>query len=355
MAEVLQSLFVLGSSHHEAPLEIRERFALSAEQSIQLQQELFDLPYVRECLVVSTCNRLEVYGLADNQPDIESIIRDHLCTQRKVDRALFDSHSFWHTNLNALQHALEVCSGLESQMVGETEILGQMKSAYLRAKEARCIGSVLNRLFEKSFQAAKAARTQTGITRGQISIGNVAVDLASRIFGKLSSSRVLLLGSGEVGEKTAQALKSRGVGDISVSSRTFENAHTLAHTLGGSAIEFEDFAQQLEHFDIVICSTAAPQVILTREILAPAMKQRPERPCFLIDLAMPRDIEPAVEKLENVYLYNLDDLSTIANENLQLRRSEIEQARSILKSHAWHLWLHLRRRELMPAKADTRT
>lgn len=350
MSAVLQSLFVLGSSHHEAPLEIRERFALSPQQTLDLQKEIHDLPNIRECLVVSTCNRLEVYGWANDEADIESTIRDHICTQRSVDRALFDAHSFWHTNLNALQHALEVSSGLESQMVGETDILGQMKGAYQQAKAANCTGSVLNRLFEKSFQAAKAARTQTGITRGQISIGNVAVDLAGRIFGKLSSSRVLLLGSGEVGEKTAQALKSKGVGDISVSSRTYENAHKLAHSLGGAAIEFEDFAQQLEHFDIVICSTAAPQTILTREILAPAMKRRPERPCFLIDLAMPRDIEPAVEKLENVYLYNLDDLSSIANENLELRRAEIQQARSILKTHAWNLWLQLRRRELMPKR-----
>jgi glutamyl-tRNA reductase len=350
MPDALQSLFVLGSSHHEAPLEIRERFALSPEQTLQLQQELYDLPSIRECLVVSTCNRLEIYGLAEEEPDIESIIREHLCKQRSVDRTLFDAHSFWHTNLNVLQHALEVSSGLESQMVGETEILRQMKNAYQKAREAKCIGSVLNRLFEKSFQAAKSARTQTAITRGQISIGNVAVDLASRIFGKLSSSRVLLLGSGEVGAKTAQSLKSRGVDDISVSSRTYENAHALAHALGGAAIEFADFSQQLEHFDIVICSTAAPLPILTLQNLAPAMKRRPERPCFLIDLAMPRDIDPAVEKLENVYLYNLDDLSAIANENLELRRAEIDQARSILKTHAWNLWLQLRRRELMPKK-----
>jgi glutamyl-tRNA reductase len=350
MPDALQSLFVLGSSHHEAPLAIRERFALSQQQTLILQNEIHQLPNVGECLVVSTCNRLEIYGWAHDESEIESIIRDHICTHRDVDRVLFDAHSFWHTNLNALQHALEVSSGLQSQMVGETEILGQMKRAYQQAKKAKCVGSVLNRLFEKSFQAAKSARTQTGITRGQISIGNVAVDLASRIFGKLSASRVLLLGSGEVGEKTAQALQSKGLADISVSSRTYENAHKLAHNLGGSAIEFDDFALQLEYFDIIICSTAAPQPILNYQILSPAMKCRPERPCFLIDLAMPRDIDPAVEKLENVYLYNLDDLSRIANENLELRRAEIEQARNILKTYAWNLWLQLRRRELMPKR-----
>jgi glutamyl-tRNA reductase len=346
MSDVLQSLFVLGSSHHQAPLEVRERFALSQDEANTLQKQLFADEHIRECLIVNTCNRLEIYGLATTA-DIEPIIRDHFCTTHGIPRELFDEHSFWHTNLEALQHALEVSTGLDSQMVGETDILGQMKGAYANAREIGCTGSVLNRLFEKSFQAAKAARSQTAITRGQVSIGNVAVDLASRIFGKLSSSRVLLLGSGDVAEKTAQALKSRGVADISVSSRTFENAHKLAHQLEGAAIEFADFESQLERFDIVICSTAAPGALLTVANLAPALKKRPERPCFLIDLAMPRDIDPEVDGLDNVYLYNLDDLSAIANENIEQRKAEIESARAILKRHAWTLWLQLRRRELL--------
>jgi len=347
MRDVLQSLFVLGSSHHEAPLEVRERFALSGAQTLELQAQLSEDPGIRECLVLSTCNRLEIYGIASDKDGFEEHLRDKLCATKGIERELFDRHSFWHTNLNVLQHAFEVSAGLDSQMVGETEILGQMKAAYVQAKEANATGTVLNRLFEKSFQAAKSARTQTGITRGQISIGNVAVDLASRIFGKLDKSRVLLLGSGEVGEKTAQALKSRGVADIAVSSRTYDNAHRLAHEFKGAAIDFEDFVSQLHHFDIVIGSTSAPGSLLSKEVVHAAMRTRPEQPLFLIDLAMPRDIDPTVEALENIYLYNLDDLSKIANENLAARRAEIERARDILKAHAWNLWLQLRRRELM--------
>ena len=347
MSDVLQSLFVLGSSHHEAPLEVRERFALSEQQTRELQTKLSEDPDIRECLVLNTCNRLEIYGLAKSESEFEVRVREKLCESQEIDRELFDQHSFWHTNLDVLQHALEVSAGLDSQMVGETEILGQMKEAYASAKDSNSTGTVLNRLFEKSFQAAKYARTQTGITRGQISIGNVAVDLASRIFGKLNKSRVLLLGSGEVGEKTAQALKSRGVADIAVSSRTFENAHRLAHELNGSAIDFDDFIGQLHNFDIVIGSTAAPGSLLSKDVIRNVMRARPDRPLFLIDLALPRDIDPAVEDVENVYLYNLDDLSTIANENLAARKSEIEKAREILKGHAWNLWLQLRRRELM--------
>ena len=349
MSEVLQSLFVLGSTHHEAPLEVRERMALTPTDAAALQRELHALDDIRECLVVNTCNRLEVYGLA-NSPDVESTIRDQLCARNGVTRDLLDAHSFWHTNLDVLQHAFEVSSGLDSQMVGETDILGQMKNAYAEARSAKCTGIVLNRLFEKSFQAAKSARTQTGITRGEVSIGNVAVNLANRIFVHLRDSRVLLLGSGDVAEKTAQSLQSRGVADITVASRTYENAHTLAHSLGGAAIELSDFAAQLKRFDIVISSTAAPSLLLDRDMIATALKQRPDRPFFLIDVALPRDIDPTVDTLENVYLYNLDDLSAIANENLELRKAEIERARTILKGHAWNLWLQLRRRTMMASR-----
>jgi glutamyl-tRNA reductase len=350
MNDALQSLFVLGSTHHQAPLEVRERMALTADDAARLQQELHAHTDIRECLVVNTCNRVEVYGLGTNGSNIENTIRDYLCARNGVSRELLDAHSCWHTNLDVLQHAFEVSCGLDSQMVGETDILGQMKEAYANARAAKCTGSVLNRLFEKSFQAAKSARTQTGITRGQVSIGNVAVDLANRIFGHLRDSRVLLMGSGDVAEKTAQSLKSRGVADITVASRTFENAHLLAHRLGGAAIELSDFGAQLKRFDIVISSTSAPGLILERDMIAAALKQRPDRPFFLIDVALPRDIAPTADTLENVYLYNLDDLSTIANENLELRKAEIERARTILKGYAWNLWLQLRRRTMMAEK-----
>lgn len=346
MSEVLQSLFVLGSSHQQTPLELRERFALTNESLQTLQSELHQMPNIRECLVINTCNRLEIYGLATT-PEIEDEVRSLLCKHNGIERPLFDAHSFWHTNIDVLQHALEVSSGLDSQMVGETEILRQMKAAYEQARASNYTGTVLNRLFEKSFQAAKSARTQTGITRGQVSIGNVAVDLASRIFGKLKQSRVLLIGSGEVAEKTAQALKSRGVADITVTSRTYEKAHRIAHELSGAAIEFSDFESQLHRYDIIISSTSAPHCILTKEAIRQAARNRPGQPFFLIDLALPRDIDPAVDQLESVYLYNLDDLSTIANENLAQRKAEIEHARKILKGYAWTLWLQLRRRTLM--------
>lgn len=351
MSETLQSLFVLGSSHHLAPLEVRERFALSKTQAEDLQKKLHADALVQECVVLNTCNRLEIYGLA-RTPEIRDAVRDRFCQTHAVDPELFDQYSFWRTNLEALEHALEVSSGLDSQMIGETDILGQMKDAYASAKANGTTGSILNRLFEKSFQAAKAARSQTAITRGQVSIGSVTVDLAARIFGKLSASRVLLLGSGDVAEKTAQSLKSRGVVDITVSSRQFENAHRLAHQLGGAAVEFSDFEQQLARHDIIVCSTAALHPVISKSSLASALVDRPERPCFLVDLAMPRDVETSAEELENVYLYNLDDLSAIANENIEQRRAEIDKARAILKRYAWTLWLQLRRQGITQERQE---
>lgn len=345
MSDVLKSLFVLGSTHHEASLAVREDMALTSEKISALRQELHSINAVRESLVVNTCNRLEVYGLADTL-DVENTVRNCICKYNSVSRELLDTHSFWRTNLDVLQHAFEVSAGLDSQMIGETDILGQMKQAYAQARKANCTGIILNRLFEKSFQAAKSARTKTKITQGQVSIGNITVDLGNRIFGNLGNSRVLLVGSGDVAEKTAQALKSRGVADITVTSRTFENAHMLAHKFKGAAIEFSDFAAQLRHFDIVISSTMAPETVIDRNMIKSALAKRPEKPFFLIDLALPRDIDPNVDTLENVYVYNLDDLSAIANENIEMRKAEINQARKILKAHAWNLWLQLRRRTL---------
>lgn len=352
MQSGLESLFVLGTSHHATPLDIRERFALTVDQTNDLQAQIHAQKGVRECLVLNTCNRLEIYCSVTSSSSL-GMVRALLCKAQGISELLFEQHAYNYTNLDALQHLLEVSSGLDSQMIGETEILGQLKQSFASARKDQCTGKIFNRLFEKSFQAAKAVRSKTNISRGQISIGNVTVNLASRIFGQLNRSRVLLIGSGEVGEKTALALKSRGVDDISVSSRTLENAQKLANSLGCATINFEDCTSHLEYFDIIICSAASPKIILNKTALRSAMNQRPERPCFLIDLALPRNIDPAVDSLENTYLYNLDDLSSIANENLCARKNEIHKAREILKKHAWSIWLQVRRREQILSAGDS--
>jgi glutamyl-tRNA reductase len=347
MTKVLDSLFVQGISHHKTPLEVREKFALEPSDVKDLLHELHKLPGIKECILLNTCNRMEIYGLADS-PDAMQTVTNYFCESKQIEPSLFQEHAYVQSNMEVLKHIIEVSSGLDSQMVGETDIFKQMKEAYEYARNEGTTGMVLNRMFERSFQAAKKARAHTGITKGNISIGNVAVNLASRIFGKLEGSRVLLIGSGEVAEQTAQALISRGVDDITVTSRTFENAHRVAKEFSGTTMDFETFHKQLSHFDIVICSTASQQPQIVVPDVKKALRKRRGKPMFVIDLAMPRDVDQAVENLDNVFVYNLDDISNMANENLEQRKSEIDRAKKILSRQAWWLWLELRRRSVLP-------
>jgi len=352
VSEALQSLFVMGLSHHKAPLEVRESFALKNGDLPKALRNLQSMNGLLESMVLSTCNRLEVYGFAENKDSLTRVGR-HFCEANHFDPELFEKHSYIHTNLSTLQHFVGVTAGLDSQMVGETDIQNQVKSAYDLARTSGSTGPVLNRLFERGFHAAKKARTSTGISKGNVSVGNVCVDLAERIFGKLSRSRVLLIGSGEVAELTAQALLSRGAADITVTSRSQENALALASNFGGAVLGYSDFLSHLSKFDIVISSTASKEIILNRECISGNLSSRRGRPLFLIDLAVPRDVAPEVDSLYNVFVYNLDDIARIANENLEHRRQEIEQAKLILDRQSWSIWLDVRRRYLLKSIAST--
>jgi glutamyl-tRNA reductase len=340
-----RALFVIGSSHHQTPLAIREQFALSNEQAIDLQNTLHAIEGINEILILNTCNRLEFYGVSSIS-DISQKIIDQLVLKHHFDRNLFEEHAFFKRNLEAIQHILEVAAGIDSQMIGETEIVSQLKSSYAAASIAKTTGPILNRLAERALQAAKVARSQFAITTGQVTVGSVTVELAERIFGNLTHSHILLLGSGEVAEKTAQSLRSRGAASITVSSRRYENARKLAHRFTGAAIDFEDFPSQLANYDIIIGSTRAPGVILSFDRIQNALKKRPDRPFFLIDLAVPRDIDPTLQSLESVFLYDLDDLASIANENLCQRKSEIDKVRASLNRSAWNIWLQFNRSAL---------
>jgi glutamyl-tRNA reductase len=223
-------------------------------------------------------------------------------------------------------------------MLGETEIFGQVKEAYAAAQAGGTTGPVLNRVFQKGFQAAKHVRTHTAITEGQVSVANVAVDLAQNIFGGLADARILLLGAGDIGEKTAKAFQSRGAAAITVASRRFERAMDLATALGASAMPFEQRESRLAEFDVVVCATSAPDVVVTLAATRAAMHRRPARPLFFIDQALPRDVDPAVAEMENVFLYNLDDLAKIAEENRAAREAEITKCRAIVLEKAEALW-----------------
>ena len=238
------------------------------------------------------------------------------------------------TEPNSLEHLFQVASGLDSMVLGETEILGQLKKAYDLALEHRHCGSRLNKAFQKAFNVAKHIRTETNIQRGSVSVGSVAVELAEKIFTTLSERQVMVIGAGDTSEKTARSLLSRGAHSIIVSNRSHERAVELAAELDGRAVHFDDWAAEFPKIDIVISSTSAPHYVLDRAKLAPLMKLRKQRPLLLIDIAVPRDIEPEVNFVENVYLYNIDDLQAIADDYLKQRKDEIARCEAIIREKA---------------------
>ncbi|MEO5961355.1 MAG: glutamyl-tRNA reductase [Opitutaceae bacterium] len=331
------SLFVIGATHHRAPLAVREKLSLTADAAAALTEEFRGMPELREFAVLNTCNRVEFYGVASDA-ETAARISAAFCTRQQFDLVEFEKIRLHLRNRDAVQHLVEVSAGLDSQMLGETEIFGQVKDAYASAQSRGSTGAVLNRVFQKGFQAAKHVRSHTAITEGQVSVANVAVDLALNIFGGIEETRILLLGAGEIGEKTARAFQSRGAAALTVASRTFERAMELATALGASAMPFEQREARLAEFDIVVCATSAPDVVIPFAVAATAMHKRPARPLFFIDQALPRDVDSTVAKIDNVYLYNLDDLAKIAAENRASREAEIEKCRAIVAAKADALW-----------------
>jgi glutamyl-tRNA reductase len=346
-------LFLIGATHHTAPLDLRERLALTAEGAAALHAELAGTAGLREFALLSTCNRVELYGVAGTAETAERVQATY-CARQQVSVADFERFRLSLRDLGAVRHLFEVAAGLDSQMLGETEIFGQVKEAYAAAQARRSAGPVLNRLFQKTFQAAKLARTHTAINEGRVSVANVAVELAVNIFGQLADIRILLLGAGEIGEKTARAFQSRGAAALTVTNRRLERAMELATELGASALPFDQREARLADFDIVVGSTAAPDAVVSHSATVAALKRRPARPLFFIDLALPRDIDPAVAGLQNVFLYNLDDLAKIAERNRTAREAEIAKCRALLGERADALWRQMEPQVRLLAAAGVR-
>ncbi|MFZ5496821.1 MAG: glutamyl-tRNA reductase [Verrucomicrobiota bacterium] len=330
-------LFFLGASHHTAPLAVREKLALDDARAAALAAKLQASPGVREFAFVNTCNRVELYGVAQS-PDALAALRAALAETTGCTPAELAAVLRQRQNHEAIAHLFAVASGLDSQIVGETEILGQVKGAYDTALARHWTGPVLNRVFQKAFQAAKHVRTHTRIGEGQISVASVAVDLAGKIFGDLTPVKVLVVGAGDIGLKTVQAFQSRGAKSITVASRTLSKAEEAAAAAGGWAASLADLPEVLAATDIVASSTSAPGLVITRDLVATAMRKRAGRPLFLVDLALPRDIDPAAAELPNVFLYNLDDLAKIAEENLAQREAEVSRCHAILAERTAALW-----------------
>ena len=326
------NLFCVGLSHHETGVETLERYAGGAGTSLDLRA-----CGCAEALLLTTCNRVEVYGAAETAVPTDEIAR---CLARKIDNhAATEPNRFYrYENAECAQHLFRVASGLDSMVVGETEILGQAKKAYEAARKSGAAGPYLHRLFQRAFRVAKQVRTHTEITRGSVSIGSVAVDLAEKIFGNLASCKVLVLGAGETSERTTRALVSHGVTDLRVSNRSADRAENLTRVFGGRAIPFERWLEQCREIDILITSTSSERPLLTRQDLAPMLRDRIERPLFIIDIAVPRDVDPAANELEGVYLYDIDSLQSVAEQSLALRRQQIAAAENIIAEHVAKFW-----------------
>ena len=323
------NLVVVGMNHRSAPVEVRERLAFPKAALGEATRLLLGAAPLCEAAIVSTCNRVELYGLAVDADKALAGMRRYLHDYHKLTDSV-EPHLYEFRGSDCVAHLLSVVSGLDSMVLGETEILGQVKDAYAAAQQAGATGPALNRLFQKSFAAAKHIRSNTGITQGSTSVANVAVELAEHIFRDLRASTVMVIGTGAMSEATAKALRSRGAGTILVCGRDRERAAALANQLGGQPIHYDDWPTEFARVDIVISATAAPHPIVTPDKLEPLMKARHHRPLFLIDIGVPRDIDRGCGEMENVFLYNMDDLQQIAQENLAAREREIAACRELI-------------------------
>jgi len=326
----LISVVVIGLSHRSAPVELRERFAFAREAIPGALQALRDSGVATEAAILSTCNRVEIYAATPLAPAAAFAgLKQFLVAQHAFDGALGEE-LYTFAEPESLHHLFKVASGLDSMVIGETEIFGQLKQAYELAFTHQHTGARLNKAFQRAFNAAKHIRTETNIQRGSVSVMSAAVELAEKIFTSLAEHEVLVIGAGETSEKTARALLSRGARGVVVTNRSPERAAALAAGLGGRTVPFEQWPDEFEKIDIAVSSTAAPHHLLDRAKLEPLMRRRKHRPLLLIDIAVPRDIDPAVSELDNVYLYNVDDLQSIADEYLTLRKEEVARCEKII-------------------------
>lgn len=333
-------ILCLGLSHQTAPVEMREKFAIADADLEQVASALGAIEGVEETVIVSTCNRVELYAAATRAEPVLEAMSQLLHERAGVHR--YDENLFYkHDSPQSIRHLFRVVSGLESMVLGETEIFGQVKKAYSAAASRGRTARHLNKLFQRAFNVAKEVRSKTQITRGSVSVGSVAVDLAEQIFGDLGNCKVMILGAGETSEQTARSLLSRGARSIFVANRSYERAAMLAKQMGGAAVHFDQWDRHFQEIDILIGSTAAPHAIVTRSNLEPVMEQRRNRPLFVIDLAVPRDVEAAVNDLEGVYLYDIDSLQAIADQSLEIRRKELHTCEHLIERHvgAFSEWM----------------
>jgi glutamyl-tRNA reductase len=325
------ALFAAGLSHRNAPLALREQLAADEDKVREVLRDLVGGGALREAVILSTCNRVEVYGVADVPGEARAAAFRHLCRQRGVDGAAVDSLLYTYAEDDAVRHAFRVAASLDSMMIGEPQILGQVKDAFALAQACEAVGPALHTLFTQAFAVAKRVRTETEIARHAVSVSFAAVELAKKIFAGLAGRAVLLVGAGKMSELAAKHLVDQGAFPIYVVNRTWARAQDMARALAGTAVPFEELGTALAAVDIVITSTGSPVPIVTLSMVAEAMRGRGSRPLFFIDIAVPRDVEPGVDGLEDVYRYDLDDLKQVVDANIRERLREAQRGEALVE------------------------
>ena len=321
-------VILLGVSHRTAPVELRERLDFSSRDLGAAIEALALRPSAAETVVLSTCNRSEIYVVSGDPARAREEVTGFLSEYHRLPESVFTPHLFSHDSEAAVRHLFRVAAGLDSIVVGEPQILGQVKDAFQAAAEHHRAGPVLSKLFHWSFLVGKRVRTETGLGEGAVSVSFAAVALARKIFGQLNGRRVLVVGAGEISTLTAQHLRANGVGEILVTSRTQAHAEALAASVNGRSVPWDDLAQGVAASDIVVTATGSQRPIITRAQVEASRHRRD--PLFIIDIAVPRDVEASVGDIEQVFLYNVDDLQTLVQENLSRRSSEVDRAEAIV-------------------------
>jgi len=344
------SIVLVGVNHKTAPIEVRELFAFSEEGCAQGLRALVDGEVVREGLIVSTCNRVEVVtATATEQLQAGAKrITDFLSHSRRLPHELFSDHLYQHVDDQAVRHLFRVTSSLDSMVVGEPQVLGQVRRAYSLALEAGTAGRVLNRLVHHAFHVAKRVRAETGIAASAVSISYMAVELGKKIFNSLTGRTVLLIGAGEMAELSARHLVNAGVSRVMIANRTEESARRLAEEFGGDAIDFARLADHLAQADIVICSTGASDYVVTVSMASNALERRRNQPAFFIDISVPRNIDPAIGELPNLFVFDIDDLESVISSNIREREREAQRAELIVESEVMQFQQALRVLDIGP-------
>jgi len=327
----MAAIILLGLNHTTAPVELRECIAFSEEDTEHALEALNDRPEFREIILLSTCNRVELLFVTDDQEMCISEAKRFIAEQNRVPLDDVEPALYVYEGADAIRHVFRVASSLDSMMIGEPQILGQIKSAYRTATQKKTSGVILNRLLHRAFFVAKRVRSETGIGDHAVSISYAAIELGRKIFGTLEGKEVLLVGAGEMAELAVENLIRQHAGKIWVANRTFERGLELATRFGGQAIRLEEIQESLRQVDIIISSTGATDLVISRDHIRSIMRSRKNRPLFFIDIAVPRDIDPAINRLTNCYVYDIDDLQEIIDENIEDRNREAIKGERIVE------------------------